>query len=151
MRRELPDAIDLLTISVESGLGFDAALPQVARNTSGPWPTSSPGCCRRCRSVSAAPSVAGSRRTDGPARLRSFISAMVQADSFGIPVAQVPRVQARRDARQAQPAGSRARPEVPGEFLLPLIFCILPSLFVAILGPAGIFDHGQLLGQTSEA
>ena len=95
LQRELPDAIDLLTICVESGLGFDAAVPAGGpQHRRARWPTSSPGCCRRCRSAGAAPTRCARwrDRTNLP-DLRSFVSAMVQADAFGIPIGQVLRVQ----------------------------------------------------------
>ena len=116
IQRELPDAIDLLTISVESGLGFDAAVQQVARNTQGPLAEEfsrvlremqiGQGRARRC---------AASRDRTNVDDLRSFVTAMVQADSFGIPIANVLRIQSSRDAGQATPAGRGEGPEGPRE------------------------------------
>ena len=77
-------------------------------------------------------------RTDLP-ELRGFVTAMVQADAFGIPIAAVLRVQAKRDARSSAASAPRSwRRRCPVKILFPLIFCILPSLFVVILGPAAI-------------
>ena len=94
MQRDLPDALDLLSISVEAGLGFDAALAQVARNTSRTaGPRARPGAPgdadRLAGPARCGPSVSAASLAD----LRSFTSAMVQADAFGIPISKVLRVQ----------------------------------------------------------
>jgi len=139
MQRSLPDAIDLLTISVESGLGFDAAVAQVARNTDGPLADEFSRMLQemqigRGRSE-ALRSMA--ERTNLP-DLRGFVSAMVQADAFGIPIGQVLRVQSSEiRVKKRQWAEEKAQ-KVPVKILVPLIFCILPCLFIAVLGPAGI-------------
>ncbi len=139
LQRSLPDAIDLLTISVESGLGFDAACAQVARNTEGPLADEFARMLQemqigRGRSE-ALRSLAD--RTNLP-DLRSFVSAMVQADAFGIPVGQVLRVQSSEIRTKRRQWAEEAAQKVPVKMLVPLIFCILPCLFIAVLGPAGI-------------
>jgi tight adherence protein C len=117
MQRELPDAIDLMTISVESGLGFDAAVQQVANNTEGPL---------------------------AEEFARTFVSAMVQADAFGIPIAQVLRVQSSEiRVKRRQRAEEKAQ-QVPVKITIPLIFTILPCLFIAVMGPAAISIMGNL-------
>ena len=149
MRRELPDALDLLTISVEAGLAFDAALSQVARNTTGPLAEEFFRVLQEMQiglGRSEAMRALGDR-TDLP-ELRGFITSMVQADSFGIPIAQVLRVQAREMRVKRTQRAEELAQKVPVKILFPLIFCILPSLFVVILGPAviQIFDsfNGRL-------
>jgi tight adherence protein C len=139
MQRALPDAIDLLTISVESGLGFDAAIAQVARNTEGPL---SEEFARMLKEMQigrgrsdALRSMAD--RTNLP-DLRGFVSAMVQADAFGIPVGQVLRVQSSEIRVKKRQWAEEQAQKVPVKILVPLIFCILPCLFIAVLGPAGI-------------
>lgn len=139
LRRDLPDAIDLLTISVESGLGFDAAVAQVARNTEGPLAEEFARLLQemqigRGRS-DALRSMAD--RCDVP-DLRSFVSAMVQADAFGVPVGQVLRVQSDEMRLKRRQWAEEKAQKVPVKILVPLIFCILPCLFIAVLGPAGI-------------
>jgi len=137
LQRELPDAIDLLTISVESGLGFDAAVQQVARNTDGPL---SEEFSRVLREMQIGQGRADALRAlgerTGVADVRTFVGAMVQADSFGIPVAQVLRVQsAEMRVKRRQRAEEKAQ-QVPVKITIPLIFCILPTLFIAVMGPA---------------
>ncbi|QIG42535.1 type II secretion system F family protein [Nocardioides anomalus] len=137
LQKELPDAIDLLTISVESGLGFDAAVQQVARNTEGPLAEE---FSRVLREMQIGQGRADALRAMGEradvADLRSFVGSMVQADSFGIPIAQVLRVQsAEMRVKRRQRAEEKAQ-QVPVKITIPLIFCILPTLFIAVMGPA---------------
>jgi tight adherence protein C len=139
VRRDLPDALDLLTISVEAGLAFDAGLSQVARNTTGPLAQEffrvlqemqiGLGRAEAMRSLG--------ERTDVP-ELRAFVTSMVQADAFGIPIAQVLRVQARELRIKRTQRAEELAQKVPVKILFPLIFCILPALFVVIIGPAAI-------------
>ena len=137
LQRDLPDAIDLLTISVESGLGFDAAVQQVARNTDGPLADEFSRVLREMQigqGRAHALRAMGERTNVGD--LRTFVGAMVQADSFGIPIAQVLRVQsAEMRVKRRQRAEEKAQ-QVPVKITIPLIFCILPTLFIAVMGPA---------------
>jgi tight adherence protein C len=139
MQRALPDAIDLLTISVESGLGFDAAIAQVARNTDGPL---SEEFARMLQEMQIGRGRAAALRSVGERShlpdIRSFVGAMVQADAFGIPVGQVLRVQSKEIRLKRRQWAEEAAQKVPVKILVPLIFCILPCLFIAVLGPAGI-------------
>ena len=139
IQRELPDAIDLLTISVESGLGFDAALQQVAYNTEGPLADEFSRVLREMQIGSGRGEAmrALSERTN-VVELRSFVSSMVQADAFGIPIANVLRVQSSEmRVKRRQRAEEKAQ-QVPVKMTIPLIFCILPCLFIAVMGPAAI-------------
>jgi tight adherence protein C len=139
MRRELPDALDLLTISVEAGLAFDAALSQVARNTTGPLAEE---FFRVLQEMQIGLGRTDAMRALGDrtdlSELRAFVTAMVQADAFGIPIAQVLRVQSREMRVKRSQRAEELAQKVPVKILFPLIFCILPALFVVILGPAVI-------------
>ncbi|MGZ4445856.1 MAG: type II secretion system F family protein [Nocardioides sp.] len=139
MQRELPDAIDLLTISVESGLGFDAAIQQVALHTEGPLADEFARVLREMQ-IGQGRSAALRSMADrtAVADVRTFVSAMVQADAFGIPVGQVLRVQSQEiRVKRRQRAEEKAQ-QVPVKMTVPLIFCILPCLFIAVMGPAVI-------------
>lgn len=137
LQRELPDAIDLMTICVESGLGFDAAVQQVARNTDGPLSEEFARMLREMQlGMGRSEALRSLAERTSVADVRSFVSAMVQADTFGIPVAQVLRVQSSEiRVKRRQRAEEKAQ-QVPVKITVPLIFCILPCLFIAVMGPA---------------
>ena len=139
LQRDLPDAIDLLTISVESGLGFDAAVQQVARNTDGPLADELSRVLREMQIGQSRGDAlrALGERTNVP-DVKTFVGAMVQADTFGIPIAQVLRIQSSEmRVKRRQRAEEKAQ-QVPVKITIPLIFCILPTLFIAVMGPAVI-------------
>jgi tight adherence protein C len=137
MHRDLPDAIDLLTISVEAGMGFESAMSQVARNTEGPLAAELFRVLQEMQiglgRVEAMRAL--TERTRIP-ELRSFVSAMVQAEAFGIPIANVLRVQSREMRIKRRQRAEEQAQKVPVKILFPLIFLVMPSLFVVILGPA---------------
>ena len=148
MQRALPDALDLLTISVESGLGFDAALAQVARNTEGPLAQEFARVLQEMQigmGRGAAMRALG-ERTHVP-EVKGFVSSMVQADALGIPIAQVLRVQSREIRTKRRQRAEEQAQKVAIKILVPLIFCILPCLFIAVLGPAAISMYTAFAGR----
>ena len=137
IRRTLADAVDLLTISVEAGLGFDAALQQVARNTGGPLAEEFSRMLREMQLGKGRSDAlrALSDRTNVD-DLKTFVGSMVQADSFGISIAQVLRVQSgEMRIKRRQYAEKRAQ-QVPVKIMVPLIICVLPCLMTVVMGPA---------------
>src|SRR3954447_20994529 len=151
MQKALPDAIDLLTISVESGLGFDSAVSQVARNTDGPLAGEFARMLQEMQIGRGRTDAlrAMADRTNLPG-LRGFVSSMVQADAFGIPVGQVLRVQSSEIRTKRRQWAEEAAQKIPVKIMIPLVMFILPALFVAILGPAvinmmGVFGGGGAL------
>jgi tight adherence protein C len=139
IQKSLPDAMDLLTISVEAGLGFDAALAQVARNTEGPlagefFRVLQEMQIGKGRSESLR---AMGDRTDAP-ELRSFVASMVQAEVFGIPIANVLRTQAKEMRIKRQQRAEELAMKVPVKIMVPLVLFILPALFVVIIGPGAL-------------
>jgi tight adherence protein C len=139
IRRDLPDSLDMLTITVEAGLAFDAALSQVARNTEGPLASE---FFRVLQEMQIGMGRMEALRALGDRvnlpELRGFVTAMVQADAFGIPIANVLRVQAREmRIKRSQRAEEQAM-KVPVKILFPLIFCILPTLFIVVIGPGAV-------------
>ena len=143
----LPDALDMLTVCVEAGLGFDAALSQVARNTRGPL---SAEFARTLQEMQIGLSRSQAlralvTRTTVP-ELRAFVSAVVQASELGIPVAQVLREQATEmRLRRRQRAEEKAQ-KVPVKIMFPLIGCLFPALLVIIIGPGAISIAHSLFG-----
>jgi tight adherence protein C len=147
IQRDLPDALDLLTISVEAGLAFDAALAQVARKTSGPVAAEFARVLAEVQIGRGRMDAlrALSERTDVD-ELKSFVTAMVQADAFGIPIGQALRVQASEmRVKRRQRAEEKAQ-KVPVKILFPLMVCIMPALFVVIIGPGAISIIQNILG-----
>lgn len=139
MQRELPDAIDLMTISVESGLAFDAAVQQVARNTDGPLADEFSRVLREMQiGKGRAEALRGLADRTNVDDLKSFVTAMVQADSFGIPIANVLRIQSHEMRTKRRQRAEEKAQKVPVKITVPLIFCILPCLFIAVMGPAVI-------------
>jgi tight adherence protein C len=135
----LPDTLDQMTIAVEAGLGFDAALQKAATNGTGPLAEE---LIRTLQDQSIGRSRHDAYRAlelrTNSEDLRRFIRAISQADAFGISVADVLRVQARdMRVRRRQRAEEQAM-KVPVKVVFPLVFCILPVLFIVILTPAVI-------------
>jgi tight adherence protein C len=131
----LPEALDLLTICVEAGLGFDAALAQVARNSKGPLAQEFARVLQEMQiGKSRAEAMrALAERTSVP-ELRAFVSALTQSAELGIPVASVLREQAKEmRVRRRQRAEAQAQ-RVPVKITFPLIGCLLPALFIIVLG-----------------
>lgn len=139
MRNALPDAMDLLTISVEAGLGFDAAVSRVAKNGNGPLNQEFARLLQEMQigvgRVEAMRAMA--ERTSLP-DLKSFCLAMVQADSLGIPIARVLRIQSQEMRTKRRQRAEEKAQQVPVRIMIPLVLFILPCLFIVILGPAGI-------------
>jgi len=137
IRKALPDSIDLLTISVEAGLGFDAALAHVSRNTSGPLADE---FYRTLQEVQLGRSRSEAMRNladrSSVPELSTFVLAMVQADVFGVSVANVLRIQSREMRKKRRQMAEERAMKVPIKVLFPVLFCIFPALFVVILGPA---------------
>jgi tight adherence protein C len=137
--RALPDTMDLLTISVEAGLGFDAALAQVVEHVPGPL---SEEIARMLQEVQLGKPRADAFR-DLAARssvdeLNSFVLSVIQADIFGISVSSVLRAQAKDLRVRRRQKAERAAMQIPVKILFPTILCVLPALFVVIIGPGVI-------------
>jgi tight adherence protein C len=139
IQQDLPDAMDMLTICVESGLGFDAAMARVARNSQGPVAAE---FSRALQEIQIGKSRAQALRSLADrttvAELRAFTSALVQAGELGIPVADVLREQSKEmRLRRRQRAEEKAQ-QVPVKILFPLIGCLFPALFLIVIGPGAI-------------
>ncbi|NYJ01939.1 tight adherence protein C [Nocardioides thalensis] len=137
IRKSLADAVDLLTISVEAGLGFDAAVQQVARNTNGPLAEEFARVLREMQlGKGRADALRGMSDRTNVEDVHTFVGAMVQADAFGISIGEVLRVQSNEMRLKRRQYAEEKAQQVPVKIMIPLILFILPCLFVVVMGPA---------------
>ncbi|MCZ6460793.1 MAG: type II secretion system F family protein [Actinobacteria bacterium] len=139
MEKSLPDLIDLLVISVEAGLGFEAAMGRVTQAVPGELSREFTRTLQETRvGVSRHKALrALAERTDVD-DLNAFVLALIQADQFGVSIARMLRVQAdEMRIRRRQRAQEKAF-AAPVKLVFPLVLCIFPSMFVVLLGPAAI-------------
>ena len=135
----LSDTLDLLTISVEAGLSLNAAIAQVVQNVPG---VLSQEFARMLQEIQlGVPRSEAFRhladRTDVE-ELNSFALAMIQADVFGVSIASVLRTQASQLRIKRRQAAEAKAQQTPVKIVFPLILCVLPALFVIIIGPGAI-------------
>jgi len=139
MRNALPDALDLLTVSVEAGLGFDAAVDRVARNTDGPLAAEFARLLQEMNiGVGRTDAMRAMAERTSLDDLKSFCLAMVQADSLGIPIGRVLRIQSGEMRTKRRQRAEEKAQQVPVRMMIPLVLFILPCLFLVIMGPAAI-------------
>jgi tight adherence protein C len=135
----LPDALDLLTISVEAGLGFDAALVKVTEKMKGPLSDEFQRAAGEQRvGKSRQESLrAISERVDVK-EFQSFISAIIQADQLGVSMSKVLRIQSEQMRTERRQRAENKAAKAPILIMLPTVGCIFPSLFIVILAPAAL-------------
>ena len=141
----IPDTLDLLTISVKAGLGFDAALGKVVEKTEGPLTDEFRRALAEVRigkpRRDALREMVG--RTNVPA-LTNFIGAIIQAEQLGVAIANVLEVQSEQLRIERRQRAEEMAAKAPIKMLFPLVGCIFPSMFIVILGPAIILIMNNL-------
>ena len=137
IRADLPDALDLLAVSVEAGLGFDGAISKLTEHMSGPLVSELGIALGEMRigegRVEALKKLA--ERVPAP-EVSAFVRAIVQADQLGISMGRILRVQAADSRLRRQAAAEERAMKAPIKMLFPTGVFIFPSMFIVILGPA---------------
>lgn len=136
---QIPDALDLLTISVRAGLGFDAALQKVVEKMEGALPDEFRRALAEVRVGRARRDALRDivTRTEVPA-LSNFIGAVIQAEQLGVAIAKVLQIQSEQLRIERRQRAEELAAQAPIKMLFPLVGCIFPSMFIVILGPAMI-------------
>jgi tight adherence protein C len=148
MERQLPDIIDLLVISVEAGLGFEAAMGRVVENVPGDLSDEFKRTLAETRvGVSRHEAFRNMADRTDVDDLNSFILSLIQADQFGVSIARMLRVQAEEmRVRRRQRIQEKAF-AAPVKMIFPMLLCIFPSIFIVILGPAVINIQNNFLNR----
>lgn len=137
IQKELPDALDLLTISVEAGLGFDAAMAKVAEK----WDNE----ISRAFARAIAEVRVGKLRREAlrdmsnrieVADMSTFIAAVIQADQLGVSIAKVLRIQSEQMRIKRRQRAEELANQAPVKMLIPMAFLIFPAIFIVLMGPA---------------
>jgi tight adherence protein C len=134
---ELADTLDQMTIAVEAGLGFESAMARAGKNGRGPLAEE---LVRTLQDIAVGQPrrdayLALAERTGAP-DLARFIRAVVQADAYGVSIADVLRTQAQEMRLKRRQRAEEKAMQIPVKVIFPLILCILPTLFIVLLGPA---------------
>ena len=146
IRADLPDALDLLAVSVEAGMGFDASLQKMNEHMSGPLAEEFGLTLSEMRIGESRPEALKrlAERVDAQ-ELSAFTRAIIQADQLGTSLGRILRVQA-ADARLRRQATAEERAmKAPIKMLFPTVLFIFPAMFLVILGPA-ILNVQKLFG-----
>jgi tight adherence protein C len=137
--REFPDLLDLLTVSLEAGLGFDAAITKVVSRKEGVLSFEFHRCLEEIRlGKTRREALSGIRDRVDVDVVKAFISNVLQAEKLGIGMVKVLRVQSNEVREQRKQRAEEEAMKAPIKMLFPLILFIFPSLFIVLLGPAVI-------------
>ncbi len=147
IQKALPDALDLLTICVEAGLGFDAAIVKVAEKADNEL-------SRAFGRVNAEIRVGKLRREalrdmanrTGVPDVANFIAAVIQADQLGVSMAKVLRIQSEQMRIKRRQRAEEQAAQAPVKMMFPLVFLIFPSILIVLLGPAVLIFMKQGIG-----
>lgn len=143
---ELPDALDLLAVSVEAGLGFDAAVSKLTQHMQGPLTSEFELALGEMRIGEGRGEALKklSDRVDTP-EVAGFVRAIIQADQLGTSLGRILRVQATDTRLKRQAAAEERAMKAPIKMLIPTVVFIFPAMFIVVLGPA-LINIGKLFG-----
>jgi tight adherence protein C len=137
LTRELPDTIDLLTISVEAGLGFDQAVKRVVMKSDTMLSREFDFMLRQLRlNVSRHDALLAMVERTGVEDISVFVSAVLQAEQLGSSIAKVLRIQSEEMRRRRRQRAETLARTAPIKMLFPMAFLIFPPIFIVVLGPA---------------
>jgi tight adherence protein C len=147
IRRALPDALDLLTICVEAGLGFDAAMDRVQSK----WDNELALIFARVLREMQLGKVRREALRDmsgrvGIPELTSFVAAVIQSEQLGVSMSNVLRIQADVMRTKRRQAAEEEAQKAPIKMLFPMAFLIFPSIMLVLLGPAGLIMATSVAG-----
>jgi tight adherence protein C len=139
MQRRLPDILDQITMSVEAGLGFEASLGRAAKSSGGPLAAEFTRTLQEMQLGSPRREAlkALAHRVE-VADVRTFVFAVNQAETYGIPIADILRLQASELRNKRHMRAEEAALKIPVKIIFPLAFCVFPTLFIVLLGPAAM-------------
>jgi tight adherence protein C len=141
---DLPDALDLLAVSVEAGLGFDGAISKLTEHMDGPLIEEFELALTEMRVGEGRSDALKKMAERVPAQeMASFVRAIVQADQLGISLGRLLRVQATDARLKRQAAAEEKAMKAPIKMLFPMVLFIFPAMFIVILGPA-LLNLGRL-------
>ena len=137
IRSALPDALDLLSVSVEAGLGFDASITKITEHMDGPLSNEFALALGEMRvGEGRADALKKMEQRVAAPELSSFVRAIIQADQLGISLGRILRVQAADTRHRRQSAAEEKAMKAPIKMLFPTVLFIFPSMFIVVLGPA---------------
>ncbi len=146
IQQELPDVLDQVTISIESGMGFEAAFAHIGERRTGPLAEEIVRVVQDMRlGMSRREAYEAMAERNDVADLRNFVKSVVQAEQYGVSISRVVRTQATEIRFGRRKRAEAAALKVPVKILFPLMLCIFPVLFIVILTPAFI-SIGDALG-----
>ena len=137
IRSELPDALDLMAVSVEAGMGFDGAIAKLTEHMSGPLADEFALTLSEIR-IGESRQDALKKLSDrtGTPELTAFVRSIIQADQLGISLGRILRIQATDSRLKRQAAAEEKAMKAPIKMLFPTVMFIFPAMFLVILGPA---------------
>ncbi|MBN1994749.1 MAG: type II secretion system F family protein [Anaerolineae bacterium] len=135
--KSLPDALDLLTITVEAGMGFDGALQKVAEKWNNELSKGFSKVVQEMRlGIARREALRNMDRTMGVPDVTTFVAAIIQAETLGVSIAKILRVQSEQMRVKRRQRAEEMANKAPIKMLFPMVFLIFPALFIILLGPA---------------